>query len=307
MKETKTRQPVVNRAMMQELEKHNITFNIQGVDKKGRHNIVCYADLTGIYSMLENLDNLPWKKQDNREKAKDLTDGGRFYGGNISDLLSDASGNTNMRPFEKSAEKIESSDLMDKITMAIGQGTGRTIAFTEDDGEYDIMRRGHDRPYMTIRRARKSVPVMAIDCDFSISCRADAKEINRYGSMVYALASFVEQHGIETKILFHNFCHNMDTNDRLNLRTFVTIKEPGRYLAPSALAATFQARFYRIAMFILFVAAMDTYSKTAAVNLGQPEQRGKPVEFTDGTLKFNPSVSEAYSDEIEKEVIAAVS
>lgn len=293
---------------MDKLSDYGITTvrEIVGEAKKPRVSI--HADLCGLYQLLENLKSLPWHFQTNKHHADCMGHSSRrsFSGGSISSLLSDSKGNTDMAPFTAAADKVESSDLMDKLTAGISVGTGRKIIYTEDDGEWIFERRHSEKPYQTSRRFRKPMPVMEVDCDFSISAKATTREINRYGAMVYALTSLIERHGIETKVTFFTDTRVMDKDRSIDLHTFVDIKEPGRYLAPSALASAFQAQFYRIAIFILWIVVADTYCKIASGGLGCLVTRGKIVEFADGVLKFNLSVSEAYSNTIETELLKAI-
>lgn len=209
-----------------------------------------------------------------------------FRGGTLKAFHRTMAGQLDMTPYEREKRTLSQSAIARKVLPMLQANRPRRVRyFSEHDGEWSYERRWELAPFQATRRTLANT--RTLDClylfNFSGSVGTDA--IAMFGAKIWALTQLIESHGIRCRITIGIDSRNTFTAyPEINQHVRIRIKEPGEYLAPSLLAATFSAAYFRrviLALIPLPVLAMD--KGDCAYGLGTPIY-GQPIEFKNGQL-----------------------
>ncbi len=247
----------------------------------------------------------------NRRMTKDITSNERndFVGGSSEELLGSLLGRIDMKPFEAARVRLQQTGLIQKLqTKSQRIRPRRARVFSDIDGDWDYSRRYETQPFVGVTKVLTPVKTITIEVHFSISCNATQTDIDRYGAMAWAISQVIEKSGIQTRIVWIlEGTHLTESGKKDFGRVEIELKKAGQYLAPSLLAAAMKANFFRRVGFAFLTASAELLDGTVSYSLGRCQEYPKPIEFKDGVLHISPDSAKGYHDEIEREVLKAIS
>lgn len=228
-----------------------------------------------------------------------------FVGGTAHDLVEQLNGKLDMGPLLKEREKFAKAGLAQKLQTKIAELNPRRRRFlSEHDGEWSYDRRWEITPFQATTKMPSPGKTLEIICFSDFSGYASAEDINRYGAMAWAISDLIEQAGISTRIEAWYGAQNVGQG--VDGEIHLEVKKAGQYIGPSALASTFQAVFFRRAMFSVMASIAHLDGKPHSSGLGQALQAPHRIKFEAGRLIISPMVHVATNDEIEREILAAI-
>lgn len=251
-----------------------------------------------------------WLDLGQEEKPSDR-DWESWQGGSARALRESLEGRVNMKRFESAYAEFQKGGLKKDLALELKAAMPkRKRTFSEHDGEWDYDRRFEIEPFQRVKNHRVPTRILEIDAGFGISGSAGADEVNRYGCMVWGISQLIEACGIQTRIIWSCYSKGFaeKNGNTKNAQVRVTVKEPGQYLAPSLLAACFQAVFFRRMGFALLACAAEAQGAQVTWGLGSPDDR-PAAEFRDGRLYISPDSARGGThaiNEAVKESIRAV-
>lgn len=267
--------------------------------------------LGAVLKFTESLGSIPGAFEGRmREITKDRGSdgvGADWVGGTYDDLVNNLKGRLDMKPLHAKRDEFARTGIVDKLRVAMADiNPRRKRRNSEYDGEWSYDRQWEIEPFQATTKTLMPGRTMDIICHFSVSSRAKADEINRYGAMAWAISDLIEAAGIGTRIELRYTARSVDENSRVDCQIRLEVKKPGQYLAPSLVAAAFQSVFFRRPVFSLFIAAANLHGEKSDSGLGLPVQESMRIKFENGRLELSPDVKFASSEEIEKEVMKSI-
>jgi hypothetical protein len=230
-----------------------------------------------------------------------------FKGGSLADLEAALSGKVDMQAYLQAKRRFSESKLGQRLNTVTQDLAPRRKRFTsEHDGEWDYGRQWEITPFYSTSRAFAPARTVRIMADFSISARAKADEIDRYGVMVWALSDMIESTGVMTEVCFYNAVTGCAYGPDTDGKTIIKLKRAGEYIAPSLLAAAFKANFFRRAGFAMIATHGEVSGGEVSGCLGSPVRSNVPIEFGRGELWIRTNATTGYDGAIEREILKAV-
>lgn len=218
-----------------------------------------------------------------------------------------------MRLYEETRKKLEKSNVMKKVVQKNNLVKRRKRSFSEHEGEWSMDRRWEIKPFSTATRLPTPVKFVDIYCYFNIHCGVGADEITRYGIALWAMNTVLETAGINTRVFYVQNANNVaepgrnpGCDKRVHTNIKILLKEPSKYISPSALAKCLTSNFYRRVILSTMVAAVDKANQNHADGLGQPKWDNKVIEFKKGELHVYPDVLNAGEINIEKALLDVI-
>lgn len=255
-------------------------------DFKGKQ-ITCfgtYKDLLSDIDELKKSKNFKTKVNEDqffKYTTNDDHSHKSFAGGTWEDVTN----LDNMDSFKKTLAEFKKNKLEEKITAKIDYSPRRRRALSEHDGDYDHDKQWEIKPFSNSRKEMLPITMVDVNVDMSINCGMGAKDINRYGALVWSIIQLVESLGIQANINIVNDCTNI-TNNSQDAKLTLQIKKAGQYISPVSLATCFQSVFFRRAIFAGMVMECESIGKDAHYGLGQPrvQRTDKHIWFEKGAI-----------------------
>lgn len=241
------------------------------------------------------------------EHITDVSDrgDGSFCGGSKEDLLNDLEGHIDMKPYNEAYDKLDETGLLSKLKTAGALGKPRRKRrMSEHDGDWEYDRMWELKPYQNTVRKQQVLKTIKINCNFSCSGATGAPTIRKYGALVWAIARVIEDAGIQTHIVYSERAKNVGNNT--NVQTWVTLKNPGEYIAPTFLAACFTANHYRRLGFALQALCVPVNDNDQSCHsMGQAEP-GPAMQFEDGVLTLDVKANHMSYADVERTVLEII-
>jgi len=231
-----------------------------------------------------------------------------WTGGSLDALKADLSGEMDMTPFNTALSKIKTSEVFESLKTKVVAGTPmRKRRVSEHDGEWDMSRQWEIAPFHATYRAFQERKAIDINAQFAFNGAYDPEEITAYGAMIWAISELIESAGIRCRVVWCKQNKGISEDKDVNSSMRIELKAHQEYVAPSLIAAAFQARFYRRAGFALIVAASDYRGYPAKNNLGTPRGNASAVSFVDGALELSPAaMGNGLTPAVQKEILKAL-
>jgi hypothetical protein len=228
--------------------------------------------------------------------------------GSLESLEKNLAGEIDLSGHMIERAKLEKTALIQKLqTLSQDLNPRRKRRFSEHDGEWSYDRRYEIEPFQATYRAASPTRILEIEAHFSIAAFTGAREINRYGAIIWAINDLIEKAGVQTRIVGRWHTSNITDDCSRDSNIEIEVKKPGQYVAPTLIATCFSSNFFRRAIFALDVASCDADGKRASCYLGQPIQQPKAIHFSKGVLTLSPKVMGGITPEMEAEILKAVS
>ncbi len=229
-----------------------------------------------------------------------------FTGGTMQDLADRLNGKLDMAPFEQAYKDFEQGGLRKNISTQIQDCVPkRKRCFSEHDGEWSYDRRHEIEPFSRCKTKQSPARVLEIDAHFSISGWSKPADIDKYGAMVWGVSQLIEKCGIQTRIVWTDSANKFDEDKKLSYACRILLKEPGKYLAPSLLAACFSSLFYRRIGFMVQILGAEFAHAHSADGLGNPIPR-EAAEFKNSKLFLSPDAIHGSTQALETAILQAI-
>ncbi len=234
-------------------------------------------------------------------------------GGSFEELKNDLRGAIDMAPFLAARQKFAQSGLGKKLQSRLeGNVPRRKRGTSEHDGDWSLDRHWEIRPFYLAERQPTPVKSVTIVADFSVSAAGSAESIDKYGAMVWSIADFIEEFGVQTNIVYslagqgsgYGKFEGKETATDYQIR--IAVKRAGEYMAPNLLAAVCKTRFFRRTGFSWIASSADLGGVKVCSSLGSPKYFENRIQFKDGELFITADAASGYDAEVEREVLRAI-
>ncbi len=264
---------------------NNIIYTIEN-----NKQIVAKGTYTGLLKDIENKRNKEFKNSHNKTQFETYTTNEdsshkEFAGGTWEDVTN----LSNMESFKEQLKEFRKNKLEEKVMTRIDFSPKRKRNLSEHDGDYDHEKRYEIKPFSSSRKEMLPISVIDVNVDMSINCSMKAKDINKYGALVWSVIQMVESLGIQCNINVINDCTGIGSkgNKYYDGKLSLVIKKAGEYISPVALATCFQAVFFRRAIFTgMVLECEENDGIEVSYGLGSPriQRTDKHIWFEKGCI-----------------------
>jgi len=232
---------------------------------------------------------IPYTEAENVEKASGFTDDSRsrWVGGSASELSEALRGKCDLTRFMIAKERVESSDMMERVRKELETLNPRRRRIWSDNGQWVEDRRFEPEAFEDFKR--KPSPARAISLVFEMGENADvsAEKIAEFGATGWAIVDAIEAAGISVTCAL-NYSTRWSWDGCDSLTQTVRLKDSGEFLAPSFMAGFMTPNFFRRAVFTATTASADAAGKAVSSGLGSAVRFDSPASYSadTGTLRL---------------------
>jgi len=251
--------------------------------------------LSGVTKLVEmtRAGTLKYNKPHNRDKAMNqiTTNDDSWCGGSLEQLEKDMAGFKDLTAQKKAMAELSSSGFVSALDLAVEDVVPRRKRLFDDtEGDWMMDRKWEIKPFARTNKQNSASHVLHVDAMFSANCNTEAKAMNAYGAVIWAVVNIIEARGICVEL---NCVHQGqrlfgDSNECQDIRTLV--KSAGTYLAPNLMAAVFQTNFMRRMAFAEHCIVADAFGKSVDSNLGKARDQSYTARTEGSTLYLSPKI-----------------